>query len=125
MLLPLPQGCLFFRIRKLIRTQESRRMPFILCSISVFGRRADAICRRQKLCCGPTPEEPPKALQTSECDELLDLARTSCMILVQRQPGKFILRSILEIFVCVSLSKAAFLELQLSVNRLSVKNLWK
>ena len=56
---------------------------------SVFGNRADASCRRQKLCCGPTPEEPPKALQTSECDELLDLARTSCLILVQRQPGKF------------------------------------
>ena len=53
------------------------------------GNRANASCRRQKLCCGPTPEGPPKALQTSECDELLDLARTSCLILVQRQPGKF------------------------------------
>ena len=33
-------------------------------------------------------EVPPRALQTSECNELLDPTRTSCLILVQRQPGK-------------------------------------
>jgi len=35
------------------------------------------------------PEEVPKALQTSECSDLLDLARTRYMIRAQRQPGKF------------------------------------
>ena len=33
-------------------------------------------------------EVPRRALQTSECNELLDPTRTSCLILVQRQPGK-------------------------------------
>ena len=37
-----------------------------------------------------TPKEPPRALQTSECNELLDPTRASCLILAQRQPGKFI-----------------------------------
>ena len=37
-----------------------------------------------------TPEGPPEALQASECGELLDFARASCLILAQRQPGKFI-----------------------------------
>lgn len=36
-----------------------------------------------------TPEEPPRALQASECHELLDPTRASCLILAQRQPGKF------------------------------------
>jgi hypothetical protein len=36
-----------------------------------------------------TPEGPPEALQASECGELLDFARASCLILAQRQPGKF------------------------------------
>ena len=35
-----------------------------------------------------TLEEPPRALQTSECHELLNPTRTSCLILAQRQPGK-------------------------------------
>ena len=38
-----------------------------------------------------TPEEPPRALQASECRELLDPTRASCLILAQRQPGKFAL----------------------------------
>lgn len=33
-------------------------------------------------------EAPPRALQASECNELLDPTRTSFVILVQRQPGK-------------------------------------
>ena len=32
----------------------------------------------------------PRALQTSECNELLDPTRTSYLILVQRQPGKLL-----------------------------------
>ena len=36
-----------------------------------------------------TPSEAPKALQTSECSELLDLMRASCLISAQHQPGKF------------------------------------
>ena len=36
-----------------------------------------------------TPSEPPRALQASECSELLDPTRTSYVILAQRQPGKF------------------------------------
>ena len=36
-----------------------------------------------------TPSEPPKALQASECSELLDPTRANYMILAQRQPGKF------------------------------------
>jgi hypothetical protein len=35
-----------------------------------------------------TLKEPPRALQTSECRELLNPTRTSCLILAQRQPGK-------------------------------------
>ena len=34
------------------------------------------------------PEESPRALQTSECRELLNPTRTSCLILAPRQPGK-------------------------------------
>jgi len=37
-----------------------------------------------------TPEGPPRALQTSECRELLNPTRTSCLILAQRQPGKLL-----------------------------------
>ena len=37
-----------------------------------------------------TPSEPPRALQASECSELLDPTRASCLIPAQRQPGKFI-----------------------------------
>ena len=35
-------------------------------------------------------ETPPRALQTSECNELLDPTRKSCLILFQRQPGKLL-----------------------------------
>ena len=36
-----------------------------------------------------TPLEAPKALQASECSELLDPMRTSCWICAQHKPGKF------------------------------------
>ena len=35
------------------------------------------------------PSEAPKALQASECSELLDPMRASCWISAQHQPGKF------------------------------------
>ena len=35
-----------------------------------------------------TPKGPPRALQASECHELLNPTRASCLILAQRQPGK-------------------------------------
>ena len=38
-----------------------------------------------------THEAPPRALQTSECSELLNPTRTSCVILAQRQPGKLLI----------------------------------
>ena len=53
------------------------------------ARTRDAAARN---CAVSDPEGPPKALQASECDELLDHTRASCMILAQRQPGKFILQ---------------------------------
>ena len=36
-----------------------------------------------------TPSEAPKALQASECSELLDPTRANCWISAQHQPGKF------------------------------------
>ena len=36
-----------------------------------------------------TPLETPKALQASECSELLDRMRASCWISAQHYPGKF------------------------------------
>jgi len=42
-----------------------------------------------------TPSEAPKALQASECSELLDPTRANCWISAQHQPGKF--KSLLEI----------------------------
>ena len=37
-----------------------------------------------------TPKGPPRALQASECRELLNPTRASCLILAQRQPGKLL-----------------------------------
>ena len=51
-----------------------------------------------------TPEEPPEALQASECGELLDFARASCLILAQRQPGKFIWAECRH-YITISISK--------------------
>lgn len=42
-----------------------------------------------------TPSEAPKALQASECSELLDPTRANCWISAQHQPGKF--KSLLQI----------------------------
>ena len=72
------------------RTSELFYLSCLLCAwrFLIVGNRADAGYLSQKFCCGPTPKEPPTALQTSECNELLNPTRTSCMILAQRQPGK-------------------------------------
>ena len=40
-----------------------------------------------------TPSEAPKALQASECSELLDPMRASCWISAQHSPGKFMQRN--------------------------------
>ena len=89
MLLPLPQGCSVIGKPRICTVQLcTRERVFAASGWLATARTREA--SRQKLCCGPTPEEPPKALQTSECDELLDLTITSCVILVKRQPGKFI-----------------------------------
>ena len=48
-----------------------------------------------------TPSEAPKALQASECSELLDPMRASCWISAQHWPGKFIQKHIREnAFTC-------------------------
>jgi hypothetical protein len=39
-----------------------------------------------------TPSEDPKALQASECSELLDPKRANCWICAQHQPDKFIVK---------------------------------
>ena len=51
------------------------------------GSRANANSRSRKVVVNDG-EPPFRALQTSECNELLDPARASCLILAQRQPGK-------------------------------------
>ena len=45
----------------------------------------------QELMLWMTPSEAPKALQASECRELLDPMRASCWISAQHWPGKFTL----------------------------------
>jgi len=45
---------------------------------------------RSQILLWATLEGPPRALQTSECHELLNPTRTSCLILAQRQPGKLL-----------------------------------
>ena len=37
-----------------------------------------------------TPSEPPRALQASECSELLDPTRAGLWTAAQRQPGKLL-----------------------------------
>ena len=71
--------------------QKQEKVSSMRTEISCFqivGHRADARSRGQKLCCG----RPQKGLlgryMTSECNELLNPTRASCLILAQRQPGK-------------------------------------
>ena len=58
------------------------------------GTRADAAMPLPEILLWTTPSEPPRALQASECSELLDPTRASCLILAQRQPGKYALRGV-------------------------------
>ena len=51
-------------------------------------------CAVEEIMLWTTPSEPPRALQASECNELLDPTRASCLILAQRQPGKFTQRRV-------------------------------
>ena len=72
----------------------------LLANLRVYARVRMATARTRvaaaRNCAVSDPEGPPKALQASECDELLDHTRASCMILAQRQPGKFIMCSNLQ-----------------------------
>ena len=66
----------------------------LLADLRIYAQDRMATARTRvaaaRNCAVSDPEGPPKALQASECDELLDHTRASCMILAQRQPGKFI-----------------------------------
>ena len=73
---------------------KNYKIPFAvmqICKASTF--RVLATARTQiaarEIVLWTTPSEPPKALQASECSELLDPMRASCLILAQHQPGKF------------------------------------
>ena len=92
-------------------TCESYPIVMLACSYAshAHASHSHAPDSHQALSCGPadklatarmqiaareivlwtTPSEPPKALQASECSELLDPMRASCLILAQHQPGKF------------------------------------
>ena len=65
----------------------------LLANLRLYARKWVATARTRvaaaRNCAVSDPEGPPKALQASECDELLDHTRASYMILAQRQPGKF------------------------------------
>ena len=69
-------------------------MIMLLAELRLYASKRVATARTRvaaaRNCAVSDPEGPPKALQASECDELLDHTRASCMILAQRQPGKFI-----------------------------------
>ena len=56
---------------------------------SQVGYRADARNRCQKLCRERAHRTPPGLHKPQKCSELLNPARESCVILSQRQPGKF------------------------------------
>ena len=61
-------------------------VEFTLNSLLVFARTRPPL---SEILLWMTPSEPPRALQASECSELLDPTRASCLIPAQRQPGKF------------------------------------
>ena len=55
----------------------------------LIGQLRERVLPQTEILLWTTPKEPPRALQASECHELLDPTRASCLILAQRQPGKF------------------------------------
>ena len=85
--------------------------------VTVVYNRAYAGCRSQKFCCGTTPEEPPRALQTAECNAPLDSTRTRYVIRVQRQPGKFV--DYLQIFFVFSNRFSPYMSLLGDLNQSS------
>ncbi len=67
-----------------ISSENSQKLAFVLLVTARTLVTAD-----RNYAVGPvTQEGPPRALQTSECRELLNPTRASCLILAQRQPGK-------------------------------------
>ena len=64
------------------------------CSIRLLAE-ARKLTASKEILLWMTPSEAPKALQASECSELLDPTRANCWISAQHQPGKF--KSLLEI----------------------------
>jgi hypothetical protein len=60
-------------------------------SFTALLARAHKLPATKEILLWMTPSEAPKALQASECSELLDLMRASCWISAQHQPGKFTL----------------------------------
>ncbi len=55
-----------------------------------------------------TPSEAPKALQASECSELLDPMRASCWISAQHWPGKFVQVAAVVLVAGVVLARRVF-----------------
>ena len=77
---PSPRHSIFATTSFLLKSSRAKSRRF-------GGSRANANSRDRKFVVKHA-EARFRALQTSECNELLDPARASCMILAQRQPGK-------------------------------------
>jgi hypothetical protein len=93
-------GCLKVPGLSTTISQGSRGLPFgkeKLCSETarkeVARFRVLVVAHKQatsrEILLWMTPSEAPKALQASECSELLDPTRANCWISAQHQPGKF------------------------------------
>ena len=63
----------------------------LLCEVIAKGILVIGNCSEANYLLWMTPSEAPKALQASECSELLDPTRANCWISAQHQPGKFAL----------------------------------
>ena len=61
----------------------------LLQEVEVSSAVARKLTTSREMLLWMTPSEAPKALQASECSELLDPMRASCWISAQREPGKF------------------------------------
>ena len=73
------------------------------CKLYTFWKQRVRTLPWSEILLWATHDAPPRALQASECSELLNPTRTSCVILVQRQPGKLV-------FSCVPSGKVRYNE---------------
>jgi len=80
-----PRVIIYWCLRERAQQQQIRWTPMKLCMLA-FARTRPPL---SEILLWMTPSEPPRALQASECSELLDPTRASCLIPAQRQPGKF------------------------------------